>query len=86
MTEDLHRRLSKGELDHAETYVLGLLLILTPNLILNPSVSYAKLVDTHFTNAVLQSLPHGQQQVVEEEMPFIPSPSEWHVILIYIVL
>ncbi|KAI0804574.1 GINS complex Sld5 component [Irpex lacteus] len=54
MTEDLHRRLSKGELEHAETY--------------------SKLVDTHFTNAVLQSLPHGQQQVVEEEMPFIPSP------------
>lgn len=86
MTEDLHRRLSKGELEHAETYVPGLFLTLTPNVILNSSVSYAKLVDTHFTNAVLQSLPHGQQQVVEEEMPFIPSPSEWQVISIYTVL
>lgn len=50
-TPEVHDRLSKGELEHAERY--------------------AKLVESHFTHTVLQSLP-PEQRSLEDNLPFMP--------------
>ncbi|KAI0808048.1 GINS complex Sld5 component [Fomes fomentarius] len=50
-TPEIHQRLSKAELEHAQRY--------------------ARLVEYHFTQAVLQSLP-PQQRSLDEDVAFMP--------------
>ncbi|KAI0077966.1 Sld5-domain-containing protein [Panus rudis PR-1116 ss-1] len=50
-TQDIHVKLSKAELEHAQRY--------------------SRLEETHYTNAILQSLP-PEQQSLEDDMAFMP--------------
>ncbi|KAI9058941.1 GINS complex Sld5 component [Trametes sanguinea] len=70
-TPEIHEKLSKAELDHARRS-LQQLSILACNVSHTSSIRrYARLVDYHFNQSVLQSLPE-QQRSSEENVPFMP--------------
>ena len=64
----MHERLSKAELDHARRSVSGATSAETS---LIPCDRYSRLLEYHFNQAVLQSLPL-QQRSLEEDVAFMP--------------
>ena len=65
---EMHERLSKAELDHARRSVSGTTSAEKP---LIQCGRYSRLLEYHFNQAVLQSLPL-QQRSLEEDVAFMP--------------